>query len=106
MIKLTVLYGQPRDEEAFERYYMETHLPIAAKIGGVTRLELTQFKPGPGGSKPSFYRMAEIYFQSASRLESELASKEGQAAVADLPNFATGGVTMLIGAVEDSRYEG
>ena len=106
MIKLTVLYGHPQDERAFERYYAETHLPIAAKIGGVTRLELTQFKPGPDGSKPRYYRMAEIYFQNESQLESQLGSEEGQAAVADLPNFATGGVMMLVGSVEDSRYEG
>lgn len=106
MIKLTVLYGHPQDDQAFERYYAETHLPIAAKIGGVARLELTQFKPGPDGSKPGYYRMAEIYFQNESQLESQLGSKEGQAAVADLPNFATGGVMMLIGSVEDSRYEG
>ena len=106
MIKLTILYGHPQDEHAFEHYYAETHLPIAAKIGGVSRLELTQFSPGPDGRKPGYYRMAEIYFENEARLEAELASREGQAAVADLPNFATGGVTVLVGSVEDSRYAG
>jgi hypothetical protein len=30
-----------------------------------------------------------------------LASKEGQAAAADIANFATGGVTMLVADVQD-----
>ena len=106
MIKLTILYGHPKDEQAFEHYYSQTHLPIAARMRGVSRLELTQFRPGAGGRKPDYYRMAEIYFQNETQLEAELASEQGQAAVADLPNFATGGVTMLIGSVDDPRYVG
>ena len=106
MIKLTVLYGHPRDEHAFERYYADTHLPIAAKMKDVCRLELTRFRPASDDGKPTYYRMAEIYFRDAAQLEAALASEPGQAAIADLPNFATGGVTTLIGSVEDSRYEG
>jgi hypothetical protein len=30
MVKLTVLYGHPKDAAHFERYYRETHTPIAA----------------------------------------------------------------------------
>ena len=46
MIKRTLLYGHPTDSEAFETYYANTHLPIAAKMTGVDRLELTRFGPG------------------------------------------------------------
>jgi len=106
MIKLTILYGHPRDDQAFENYYSQTHLPIAARLRGVSRLELTQFRAGPGGRKPDYYRMAEIYFQDEAQLDAELASEQGQAAIADLPNFATGGVTMIVGSVDDSRYVG
>lgn len=100
MIKVTILYHHPQDPQAFERYYAETHLPIAAKMKGVARLELTRFGPGPDGSKPAYYRMAELYFPSEAQLQATLGSQEGQAAVSDLPNFATGGVTMLTGSVE------
>jgi len=100
MLKVTVLYGHPRDSQAFERYYEETHLPLAAKIKGVARLELTRFGPGPDGSKPDYYRMAELYFESDAQLKTALGSAEGQAVVADIPNVATGGATMLTGSVE------
>ena len=32
MIKITVLYGQPSDQEAFESYYIKTHLPLVAEM--------------------------------------------------------------------------
>lgn len=100
MMKVTVLYGHPTSPEAFEKYYSGTHLPLAAEIKGVARIELTKFTAGPGGTKPAFYRMAELYFATQAQMEQTLGSPEGQAAVADLPNFATGGVTMVIGSVE------
>ena len=46
MVKLTVLYGHPEDPEAFEEYYANTHLPLAAKIPDVQRFEVAQ-RPSP-----------------------------------------------------------
>ena len=100
MIKAIVLYGQPKDSIEFERYYAEKHLPLAAKMKGLVRLELTRFGAGPDGSKPAYYRMAELYFPTEAQLQTTLSSPEGRAAVADLAKFATGGVTMLTGLVE------
>ena len=99
-MKVTVLYGHPKNAQEFEQYYADTHLPLAAKMKGVSRLELTRFGPGPDGSKPEFYRMAEIYFATEAQMQSSLGSPEGQATVADLPKFATGGVKVLFGSVE------
>ena len=100
MMKVTVLYGHPKSIDEFEQYYENTHLPLAAKIKGVDRLELTKFVPGPDGVNPAFYRMAELYFADQGHMEKSLASAEGQATVADLQKFATGGTTILIGSVK------
>jgi uncharacterized protein (TIGR02118 family) len=32
MVKTVVLYGHPTDPAAFEEYYANTHVPIAAKM--------------------------------------------------------------------------
>jgi uncharacterized protein (TIGR02118 family) len=45
--------------------------------------------------------MAELYFAGAAEMQQSMGSPEGQATAADLANFATGGVTMIIGAVEN-----
>ena len=99
MMKVTVLYSHPKSPDEFEKYYESTHLPLAGKIKGVDRVELTQFVSAPDGGKPAFYRMAELYFVTQAQMEQSLGSAEGQAAVADFENFATGGVTVLIGSV-------
>ena len=75
MIKITLLYGHPLDPPAFERYYAKTHLPLAAKMNGVARLELTRFGPGPDGGRPAYYRMAELYFASEAQLQTALGSR-------------------------------
>jgi uncharacterized protein (TIGR02118 family) len=100
MMKVTVLYGNPKSPDEFEQYYASTHMSLAAKMKGVARVELTKFVAGPDGGKPAFYRMAELYFTTQAQMEQSLGSAEGQATVADLQKFATGGVTVLIGVVE------
>lgn len=101
MIKLTVLYGHPTDPAVFEDYYANTHLPLAAAMKGIDKTELTKFLPGPDGSPPAHYRMAEFWIASPEALQAAMHSPEGQATAADLPNFATGGVTFLVGVVEN-----
>jgi len=99
MMKVTVLYGHPYNVEAFEEYYEKSHLPIAGKMSGVDKLELTKFVAAPDGGKPAYYRMAELYFSSEEQMEQTLGSPEGQATVADFEKFATGGVTIMVGTV-------
>ncbi len=97
--KLTVLYGHPTNPAAFEKYYAEVHLPLADQIIGYQRCELSKGLPGPDGSKPAFYRTAEFWFESAAALQAAMGSPEGRATAADLANFATGGVTLLVSEV-------
>jgi uncharacterized protein (TIGR02118 family) len=101
MIKLTVLYGHPTNAEAFEEHYRNTHLPLAAKMTGAARLELTRFVTGTDGGKPAFYRMAEVYFQSQAQMEQTLSSPAGKATVADISQLATGGAKIIVGTVEE-----
>lgn len=100
MITATVLYGHPKDTDAFEKYYAETHLPIVSKASGIAKAEYTKFLPNPDGSAPAYYRMAELYFESPAELQQALNSPEGKAMAADLSNFATGGVTLIFGTIE------
>ncbi|MEB2777057.1 EthD family reductase [Algoriphagus sp. D3-2-R+10] len=97
MIKLTVLYGHPRDPDAFEKYYATTHMPLVGKIKGVAKAEVTKFLPNEDGSKPEYYRLTELYFESPEGMQAALGSLEGKATTDDLANFSTGGVKVLVG---------
>jgi len=100
MIKATVLYGHPTDASVFEKYYAETHVPLVGKAQGILRKEYTKFLPNADGSPAAYYRMAELYFPGSAEMQETLNSPEGQAMVADIGNFASGGATVVFGTVE------
>jgi len=100
MMKVTALYHHPKSLVDSERYYSDTHLPIAARMQGLERLELTKFIGAPDGGPAAYWRMAELYFASEAAMKKTLSSPEGQATLSDIPNFATGGVTVIVGTVD------
>ena len=48
------------------------------------------------GSQPPYHLLAELSFASREALNAGLSSPESAAAAGDVPNFATGGVTMFV----------
>ena len=99
MVKLTLLYGHPTDPVSFESYFANTHLPLAARINGVRRAEFSLVTGAMDASRSPWYRIAELYFDDIRQLETAMGSPGGLAAVADLPNFANGGVTTIVSEV-------
>lgn len=102
MAIVTVIYKQPKDTAAFEKYYAETHLPLVGANQqeiGFTKAELTRFDSNLDGSAPALYRQAELYFPSMAALKQGTATPGFKKVADDLPNFATGGLDGLI-AVE------
>ncbi|MBA3658890.1 MAG: EthD family reductase [Gemmatimonadales bacterium] len=97
---VTVIYNQPKDSAKFEQYYNATHVPLVGSNQsdiGFTRADLTRFEGNLDGSKPSKYRQAELCFDSMDALKKGLASGGFKKVGGDLPKFATGGLTGLIG---------
>lgn len=103
MVKITVIYGHPTYPEAFEKYYAETHTPIALMTPNVKRIEYGKATASPGQEKPAFYRIAEMWFDNVEDLQAAMQSSEGRATARDLPNFATGGVTLTISETQDIK---
>jgi len=100
MHKLLVLYNEPKDPAHFRTYYVGTHVPLAEKLPGLKSSRYSfEVKPlGPG--KAPYFCIFEGEFESEAALMSALGSQEGKAVAADVPNYATGGVTMLHYAVK------
>jgi uncharacterized protein (TIGR02118 family) len=97
-IKITVLYGAPKDPAQFEKYYTEKHMPMV--YAAVKRTELGKGIPNPDGSPPPFYRITELYFDSAEQLQQITATPEWKKIVDDVPTFASGGATVLLSKIE------
>jgi uncharacterized protein (TIGR02118 family) len=95
MATLLVLYKTPTDKAAFDKYYAETHIPLAKKIPGLKTYEISEGGiSGPGSE--SIHLVATLTFASMADLQAALGSPEGQAAAADVPNFASGGADLLM----------
>jgi len=98
---MKALYKRPASTEAFDKYYFATHVPIAKKIAGLVRYEISTGPVGtPQGPSP-YHLVAILSFDSIAAVQQALASPEGQATAADLANFAQTGVDLLICDTKD-----
>ena len=91
MVKIVVLYPHPKDKVKFERDYTQDHLPMAmTKLKNARRAKLTTFTNAPDGT-PTYYRMAEIYFDSLADLTDCLSSDGGKETAAHAVAISSGG---------------
>src|SRR3989442_13584261 len=105
MVKLIAYYKEPANKDDFEKKYFEEHLPLARKMPGLIKSEISRLKSiGDGQSK--YYLQTDMYFDNIDSLNSAMASQEGKAAGRNLMSFAKDIVTMSIGeVVEETSVE-
>ncbi len=96
MAQLVVMYKIPKDEAAFDRYYFDKHVPIAKKIPGLRKYEVSQGPIATPGGPSGYHLVATLQFDDMAAIQKAFASAEGQAAAADVQTFATGGVDMYM----------
>ena len=96
MARLVVMYKTPKDAAAFDKHYFETHVPIAKRIAGMRRYEVSQGPVSTPAGPSDLHLVATLHFDDLASLKAALGSPEGKAAAADVRNFATGGVEMLV----------
>jgi uncharacterized protein (TIGR02118 family) len=101
MVRLLVLYGHPKDPAAFDKYYRETHLPIAKRMKSLKKWTIGKVQGTADGGPSPYYYMADLYADSREAFDEILSSPEGKATVADVPNYASGGVTFIYTEIED-----
>ncbi len=96
MATLLVLYKTPADPAAFDKYYAETHIPLANKIPGLRGYRVSKGTVGTPAGASNVHLVATLTFDSLAALQAGLGSPEGAAAAGDLPNFASGGADLYM----------
>lgn len=94
---LFALYDAPEDPAEFDRHYAETHSQLGLALPGLRTFTGTHPAAAADGGAPPFHFVAALTFDDPAALDAALSSAAGQAVVADLPNFAGAGVTLLSG---------
>jgi uncharacterized protein (TIGR02118 family) len=96
MAKLVVLYNNPADAAAFDAHYFGKHVPLAKTIPGLRAYEVNASPVGTPQGPSDLHLIATLTFDSMEAIGAAFASPQGQAAAADLGNFAQAGVQMLM----------
>jgi uncharacterized protein (TIGR02118 family) len=95
MAEVLVLYKTPKDPAAFDRYYAETHIPLAKKLPGLRKFQLSQGPVASVAGPSGVHLIATLTFDSVAAAQAAFASPEGQATAGDVPKFATGGADIM-----------
>lgn len=95
MYALFVIYGRPENEAAFRDHYEKVHLPLAAQLPGLRSARHSYDVVGLLDGDTAFCVFQGL-FDSRSALEAALASDIGARLAADAPNYATGGMRLLM----------
>lgn len=97
MAKLFAIYQQPQDAAAFDDYYFNKHVPLAKTIPGLKSYEVTTGDVMGMAGKHGVYLVAVLEFESLEAIGAAMVSPQGQATAADLANFASAGVDVMMG---------
>ena len=98
-VKITVLYGQPKSAEEFDKYYFEKHMPMVLatlKAHGMTRYEVDRGLSGvEPGSAPAYLCIGRCYFETLEGFQSGFAD-HGAELAADIPNYTNAEVVLQV----------
>jgi hypothetical protein len=95
--RITVIYDNPTDPEAFEAAFSSEQLRAARRIPGHIRFEASKVWPKEDGSPTPAHRMIDLYqpdYAAAS------ATPEAGAFFEAMARLSTGGVRVLVSDVE------
>ena len=98
MVRLLVLYNPPEDAAAFDKYYNEIHIPLAKQMPGLISYTVSR----KTAADAPYHLIAELDWADMASAQAAMRSPEGAAALADVPKFATTGVSTLLFEVAEA----
>ena len=98
MARMVVIYRTPKDVEAFDRHYFETHIPLAKKLPGLRKYETSRGPVRVLAGSPDVYLIGTVHFDDLDAMRKAFESPEGRAAAADRQIYAPddSGVQMFL----------
>lgn len=88
MARMVVIYKTPKDVAAFERHYFHTHVPLAKKLPGLRKYEVSQGPIVEPQGASDFHFVATLHFDDLAAIKRAFATPEGQACAADRRDLA------------------
>lgn len=98
--KITVIYDNPTDPEAFEAAFVAEQLEAARRIPGYIRFESSKVWPKEDGSPTPAHRSIDLYYPDYDAASAAITTPEFGAFFEALGRLATGGVRILFSDIE------
>jgi uncharacterized protein (TIGR02118 family) len=98
--KITVIYDNPTDPDAFESAYPAEQLEAARKIPGYIRFEASKVWPKEDGSPTPAHRMIDLYYADYDAASAAVTTAEAGAFFEAMARLSTGGVRVLFSEIE------
>jgi uncharacterized protein (TIGR02118 family) len=102
MAEVMVHYKTPKDTSAFDKYYAETHIPLAKKMPGLRKFQVSRGPVATPAGLSGIHMVAILTFDSMAAIQSAFGSAEGKATAADVPKFASGGADIMFFDTKDA----
>jgi uncharacterized protein (TIGR02118 family) len=102
MADVLVTYKTPKDPAAFDKYYAETHIPLAKKMPGLRKYLISKGDVVNPAGASGVHLIAVLSFDSMAAIQAAFGSAEGQATAKDVRNFATGGADIIFYETTDA----
>ena len=101
--KITVIYDNPTDPEAFEAAFGSEQLEAARQIPGYIRFEASKVWPREDGSPTPAHRMIDLYYPSYDAVSVAVATPEAGEFFEAMARLSTGGVRVLVSDIEVTK---
>src|SRR6202035_1288382 len=76
MAEVVVMYKTPKDPAAFEKYYAETHVPLAKKMPGLRKFQVSQGPVATPAGPSAFHLIAILTFDNMAAIQKAFGSAE------------------------------
>src|SRR5215470_17666377 len=83
MARMVVIYRPPPDTRAFDSHYFEVHVPLAKRLPGLRKYEVSKGSIFPMNAAQQSYLIAILQFDDVASIRAAFASEIGRACAAD-----------------------
>lgn len=83
MARMVVIYRTPKDPSAFDAHYFDVHVPLAKRLPGLRRYEVSRRPIATPAGDPEPYLIGILYFDDMAAMRNAFASPDGRACAAD-----------------------
>lgn len=96
MARMMTIFAKPNDVAAFDKHYFETHVPLAKKLPGLRKYDVSTGPIATRGGASDFHLVSMLHFDSLEAIKAAFASPEGQACAEDRRALAADGDALML----------